>query len=530
MCSPYRPKNSGKYWVRKRVPKELKAAVGQTEIKRSLGTTDPREARRLAPIVCAEIDQIITKARRSLTMDASDVQALSGEYSRERLSEIKTDAIKQNWDSGTFSLARERLIDALDRNLPSGLDRPEYSQAQAQRASEWGLKAIQPLLDQHGLKPNDRVKDRLGVEVFKAELEAYAGADAELHGDTSWQAAPFAKASVLEDPATLPELFADFLRVTPKLAARTRDSWKTYIDRAHKFFDSKPAARVTRKDVRAFADALLAGDKKATPKGKPLAGKTVKDNYLAALSVVYKFAIDRERLKEDPTFKIKIQTEKTTIVGYSREEALAVLRASREPQSSRTRLEIVNVIRWAPWLATFTGARIGELLWLERKDIRFTQGIAYINIQAGADEGDARTVKTDSSTRTVPLHPAIINEGFLDYWRSLPEGARYLFPGDWSDKNGDRTKTPANKLRNWIKRQLPDADWQRLSPNHSFRHWLIAECRRVNIDGDYSRVLTGHEAKDVHGRYGPADIPTLYEAVKRIPAPDDWNNQTDAPQ
>ncbi|MDY6799435.1 MAG: DUF6538 domain-containing protein [Pseudomonadota bacterium] len=63
MCSPYRPKNSGKYWVRKRVPKELKAAVGQTEIKRSLGTTDPREARRLAPIVCAEIDQIITKAR-----------------------------------------------------------------------------------------------------------------------------------------------------------------------------------------------------------------------------------------------------------------------------------------------------------------------------------------------------------------------------------------------------------------------------------------------------------------------------------
>lgn len=216
----------------------------------------------------------------------------------------------------------------------------------------------------------------------------------------------------------------------------------------------KPAAQITRKDVRTFADALLAGDKKATPKGKPLAGKTVKDNYIATLSVVYKFAIDRERLEKDPTARIKIQTEKTKVTGYSREEVLAVLSASRKPQSSRTKPELVNVQRWAPWLAAFTGARIGELLWLERSDIRFTQGIAYINIQAGSDEGEARTVKTDSSTRTAPLHPAILEEGFLDYWQSIPESEKYLFPGNWLDQNGDRTKTPANRLRTWIKRRI----------------------------------------------------------------------------
>jgi integrase len=526
MCSPYRPKNSAKYWVRKRVPKEFKAIIGQSEIKRSLGTTDPKEARRRGPIICAEIDQIIASARRSLMMDVSDVQALSGQYLRERLSEIKADAINQNWEPDTFSLARERLTEALDRSLPSGMDEPEYRKTQTQRAAKWGLKAIQPTLDQHGLKPNERIKDRLGVEVFKAELEAYAGADAELHGDTSWQAPAYAHAAMLRDLTTLPELFAEFVKITPKLAARTRDSWKTYIERAHTFFDKKPAANITRRDVRAFADALLAGDKRATPKGKPLAGKTVKDNYIAALSVVYKFAIDREKLKEDPTFKIKIQTEKTKVIGYSREQVLTVLLASREPQSRRTRPEIVNVTRWAPWLAAFTGARIGELLWLERKDIRFTQGIAYINIQAGSDEGDARTVKTESSIRTVPLHPAIIKEGFLNYWRALPEGEKYLFPGEWSDQNDDRTKTPANKLRRWIKRQLPEADWHRLSPNHSFRHWLIAECRRAGIDEDERRVLTGHEAKDIHGRYGPSDIPALHDEIKKVPSPRHWQQHT----
>jgi integrase len=522
MCSPYRPKNSAKYWVRKRVPKEFKAIIGQSEIKRSLGTTDPKEARRRGPIICAEIDQIIASARRSLTMDVSDVQALSGEYLRERLSEIKADAIKQNWEPDTFSLARERLTETLDRNLPPGVD-TGYHQAQTQRAAEWGLQAIQPILDQHGLKPNNRIRDRLGIEVFKAELEAYAGADAHLHGDTDWQAPAYAEAPSLEGSATLPELFADYVKFTPKLAPRTRDGWKTYIDRAHSFFNGKPAASISRTDVRAFADALLCGDKSATPKGKPLSGKTFKDNYLASLSVLYKFAIERERLNHDPTFKIRVQTEKPTIIGYSREEVTALLNASRAAQGTRTQPETASIRRWIPWLAAFTGARIAELLWLERKDVRITQGIPYINIQAGTESGDARRVKTYSSIRIVPLHPAIIDEGFLDYWKGLPETEKYLFPGDWSDQNGDRTKTPANRLRDWIKRTLPNADLQRLSPNHSFRHWLIAECRRANIDGDDRRAITGHKAQDAHGGYGPAAIPELFELLVRIPKPDKWH-------
>ena len=274
--------------------------------------------------------------------------------------------------------------------------------------------------------------------------------------------------------------------------------------------------------MQAFADGLIAGDKQATPKGEGLQGKTVRDNYLAALSAVYKFAIDRERLKEDPTYRIKIKTQKTQVTGYSREQVKTILSASREKPSKRTKQETANIRRWIPWLAAFTGARIAELLWLEKKDISFTEGIAYINIQASQEKGEAKRVKTDSSTRVVPLHPAILREGFLDYWRSLPEGEQYVFPGNWVDQNGNRTKTPANRLRDWIKRKLPNADWKRLSPNHSFRHWMASECRKASIDGDHARILAGHEAKDVHGRYGPADVPTLFEEIKKIPSPHEW--------
>src|SRR5690606_16913444 len=75
------------------------------------------------------------------------------------------------------------------------------------------------------------------------------------------------------------------------------------------------------------------------------------------------------------------------------------------------------------------------------------------------------------------------------------------------------------RLREWLKDTLPNADWQRLNPNHSFRHWLISECRRAKIDSDHARVITGHGFKDSHGKYGPADIPTLYEELALIPSP-----------
>jgi hypothetical protein len=48
-------------------------------------------------------------------MDASDASSLSGEYLRKRLSEIKADAIEQEWDHNTFSLAQDHLTDPLER-------------------------------------------------------------------------------------------------------------------------------------------------------------------------------------------------------------------------------------------------------------------------------------------------------------------------------------------------------------------------------------------------------------------------------
>lgn len=518
MCSPKRPPNSKYYWIRKRVPDDLRPIVGKREIKKSLGTSDPREAKRIAITVCAEIDATLERARRSLTMGAAEIEALKGEYLRERLEAIVKEAQRNHWSTESFETATYPLVDSLEAKIPANLDELDYEQAKSAVMSEWGQKAIEPILKRHNLNPSPGTRSRIGEEVFKAELEAYRAAYAKMFYDPHWTPPSYASTSI-EDTSTLLELFNEYAK-TAELAPRTEDGWRTYITRANSYLKSKSAATVTKQDVRSFAEALRQGDKTANPNGKPLSVKSINDNYLAALSAVYKWAIERERLETDPTKGVRLKErarEKLPIIAYKREEVATILAATRVIPGTRVKPETANVRRWVPWLCAFTGARVSEILWLRRKDLEETQGIHYINIRPDPDAG--RGIKNISSIRSLPLHPAIIAEGFLDYWQSLPLTEDYLFPGDWADKDGDRTKPPANRLRDWLKAQLPHADWQRLSPNHSFRHWLTSELRIAKVDGDYARAITGHRHRDTHGTYGPGQVPTLFNELKLVPSP-----------
>ncbi len=63
MARPYQHPKTGTYWLRKVVPENLRAAVGQRELKQTLGTKDPSEARVRTPAVLARFDAIIAAAR-----------------------------------------------------------------------------------------------------------------------------------------------------------------------------------------------------------------------------------------------------------------------------------------------------------------------------------------------------------------------------------------------------------------------------------------------------------------------------------
>jgi site-specific recombinase XerD len=500
----------------------LQTLANKTVIKRSLKTKDSREARRRAPAVIAHIDSEIARLRRSLHLGSSDLDAVTGEYFNQRLKEIIRKAQKEQWDNLGFEMPPDLLLEDIEPSATARLSTEDWTQERRRRANDWGLQAIQPILDKHGLALTPANADRLGQEVFRAELKAYLGAQAEVLGSRTWTPPTYANKS-LESSHSLIELWEGYekSRRNAGTAPRTLDGWRSNIKKASDFFSHQPSSSLKRKDIWAYAEALRSPDKGVSPAGKRLAAKTVNDGHIAALSALYKWAISLDLLENDPTKGVRVTasaSDSTQIRGYTREEVTVLLQAAREPRSKRTSRDHANISRWVPWLCAFTGARISEVLWLRQSDVSKTEGITYIDIQIDKSE-EGRSVKTSESMRSVPLHPAILDEGFLEYLASLSKGEKYLFPGPWTDQHGDRTKTPANRLRDWIHKQLPEADWSRLSPNHSFRHWLTSECRRASIDGDHQRIITGHKASDIHGRYGPADVLTLYEEIIKIPSP-----------
>jgi integrase len=125
------------------------------------------------------------------------------------------------------------------------------------------------------------------------------------------------------------------------------------------------------------------------------------------------------------------------------------------------------------------------------------------------DEGDVdqdapRSLKNEDSRRDVPIHPALVAEGFLDYARGLPTGSP-LFPDAKPDKVFGLWSTNAGKkISRWLKQDLNIRD-ERLSPNHSWRHYFIEACRRVGMNQEVRSALTGHSARmDESAGYGDA--------------------------
>lgn len=266
-------------------------------------------------------------------------------------------------------------------------------------------------------------------------------------------------------------------------------------------------ARVSRPDIRNWRDLLLKGDR--TP-------KTVNDSYLAHIRTLYRLGKREDLLDIDPVEYVRAQEKKTAGKGgkvYTDEEVAALLAlADRED---------TPYLRWMPWLLALTGARVGEIAQLWGEHIQKTQGINYIRITPTKDGG---RLKTANSERDVPIHPALIERGFLKFVKT--KGSGPLFYG--GAKGSPRQRRPgqirhaskgtANRLREWIRGSgFTDP---RKAPCHAFRHWFKSVCPEYGVFDSQANALQGHAGSDGEAdRYRHARLPALHAAISKIPVP-----------
>jgi integrase len=313
-----------------------------------------------------------------------------------------------------------------------------------------------------------------------------------------WPHSPVVPVTARAAPATSLDSLFDAWKatasVTPRIAEQTGDA----IDMLIKFLGHGDAARVTKDDLICWRTATVAdGRTNATW-----------NNRLSYIRQVFARGVADGKLATNPTDGLRLPKQRpNSWLPYGDEEAALILNAARcETQPS---------LRWAPWIMAFSGMRVAEVLQLTRDDIRQEGDIHYVAVNEDTPD---KSVK-NSQRRNVPIHPALIGEGFLEYVRGIAADAP-LFPEKKLDRFGRRGSGGWDVVGKWVRETVGITD-QRKAPNHSFRHRMEDELRAVETPEDVRDAILGHARKTtgrVYGVRGEA-LKRLYRYLSMVPVP-----------
>ena len=173
---------------------------------------------------------------------------------------------------------------------------------------------------------------------------------------------------------------------------------------------------------------------------------------------------------------------------------------------------------WVPLIGSVSGARLEEIAALTDSDIGEEDGIHFFTF----DVNDIRDVKTEASRRRVPIHPALIADGFLDHVGAMRRAKSVaLFP-EMAPGKGAKSKY-GKKLGYAWRRALDIA----LDNNprhlcfHSMRHFVNNQIRDMNDVPKLVRLnILGQEAEDTNDRTYSEDskLSVMLDVIKRLPA------------
>ncbi len=163
-------------------------------------------------------------------------------------------------------------------------------------------------------------------------------------------------------------------------------------------------------------------------------------------------------------------------------------------------------------IAMFSGMRLDEICQLHVEDILEIDGIPCFDIN---DRGEKK-LKSRSSQRIIPVHPFLIQHGFLDYvGQAVTKDNQQVWKNLTKNKYGYWGK----KLGNWygrFNRKHITADPKKCF--HSFRHTVADTMKQTGVQEGIIGEILGHSNESITtGRYGKKFRPAaLSEAIKML--------------
>lgn len=162
---------------------------------------------------------------------------------------------------------------------------------------------------------------------------------------------------------------------------------------------------------------------------------------------------------------------------------------------------------WWIWLLVYSGMRPEEAAQLARKNVVKQGELWCIEV----DDEEDRRVKNAASLRTVPIHPKLIERGFIKFAKPGQPGNVFA---SFKDDKGDLSDNPSRRL----KALLIKLGIEGYGSAHRFRASYIDAMRNARVSYAVELRLVGHTDKNrVHGGYGVgADVRTAARELHKI--------------
>jgi len=194
---------------------------------------------------------------------------------------------------------------------------------------------------------------------------------------------------------------------------------------------------------------------------------------------------------------------------------------------------------WVPLLCMWHGLRVGEAVQLQTHDIDLDEVLIKIQVVESKDEvGPTRSLKNKATKRAVPIHPILIELGFLNFAHSALR--HYingpLFPAALPDLEGRSPKWGRAYEQPFLRFTRDTLEFGSGYGNHSFRHALEDRIRAAKalepwpegLSGQYTgRATVRAQDKAVSGEegsekdYGDGYAPdAILRYIRKIEYPD----------
>lgn len=462
MPAPWLIARTSGLYCRVFVPADLRPHIGQRFLVRSLGSRDRDQARLLAARYALAIGDLYRQLRRELAMPEPKVEDI--------IQTIQSGGTRDLIRMGKLTLPNGAVIEGLEVDTEDELETvvKHASAAVTPDVSSWvktsGGKFRR--LEAHGVVASKRLPDYLDyIKLRHPKYVAKAERVVTMLLDISGDLPPDDY-----EPDVIDHFISRIKFLPPNLEKNK--------EHRHRWAKMNFLQIVNDVEIRGLQQA---------------SDTTVRD-HIAQLASFFSFCRARRYMDEDSPLAKRVSTASS---GTSQDLRDPFDGADLQRIFDQQLYESRNLPHtfWPPLIALYTGARCNEIAQLYMDDIvnddRNHPERWRFMIRIGPGRSDQR-LKNKFSNRSVPMHPQLIEMGFLHYLEDVRSlGFDRVFPSLRWTKAAGYGDTVSDMFSTYLREKVKITNPRKVF--HSFRHYFCTQAKNFTDEKRESiSDLTGH--------------------------------------